>query len=198
MADKPTKNLFSRIKERLFDIGREAKRSLQWYMANIKSLPQLSKTPESILRDADKSLVTNSLVPGRMYFFVYDAKWKDELPYWDAFPLILPFRKVPHGFYGINLHYLNYKDRFALLNALQNIAADNDNNQMKKIKLSSELLIQFSRLAPIKHTVKHYLDDHVRSHFVTVRYSDWITASLLPVERFQKARKEKVWLDGRS
>jgi hypothetical protein len=34
--------------------------------------------------------------------FFYEAKYQDVLPYWDKFPLVLPFRKVMGGFYGIN------------------------------------------------------------------------------------------------
>ena len=45
---------------------------------------------------------------GSMYLFRYDAKFKDKLPYFDAFPLCLPFEPTNNGFWGINLHYLPY------------------------------------------------------------------------------------------
>src|SRR4051812_41636100 len=44
--------------------------------------------------------------PGEMIFFMYDAKWKDKLPFFDRFPLIFPVEMYPNGFAGMNLHYL--------------------------------------------------------------------------------------------
>jgi len=43
--------------------------------------------------------------------------------------------------------------------------------------------------------VKHYLNDHLRSRFLKINYTDWVTASMLPVESFRKVKKEKVWQD---
>ena len=62
--------------------------------------------------------MVSSITPGEMYLFYYDPKYKDELAYYDRLPLVLPFRKVPGGFYGINLHYLPYLMRFRILQKL--------------------------------------------------------------------------------
>jgi hypothetical protein len=51
-------------------------------------------------------LLTNRIITGEMYLFAYDPKTKEDLPYYDRFPLVFPFRKVKGGFYGINMHYL--------------------------------------------------------------------------------------------
>lgn len=196
MADKPIRGAFDFLRSKIIDTGREAKKSLAWYMANIKSLPHLRKTPDSILMGADRNLLVKKLEVGRMYFMAYDPKHKLQLPYYDTFPLILPIEATKDGFYGMNLHYMDYKSRFYLLNELQNIAAGSTDD-LRKIKMSWALLRKFSKLAPIHSATKRYLSSHVRSHFVTVKYSDWVTASLLPVERFQKARKDKVWADSK-
>ena len=50
-----------------------------------------------------------------MYLFQYDAKWKEKLPYWDMFPLILPFDLAKGGFFGVYLDYLPTNDRADLL-----------------------------------------------------------------------------------
>ena len=42
--------------------------------------------------------------PGSMYLFKYDAKYKAKLPYWDAMPLIFPFKKTSNGFVDGSLH----------------------------------------------------------------------------------------------
>ena len=43
---------------------------------------------------------------GRLNMFLYDPKYKDKLPYYDVFPLVLPIQRYSDGFLGINFHYL--------------------------------------------------------------------------------------------
>ena len=52
---------------------------------------------------------------GRMVAFKYDPKTKEKLPHYDRFPLVIPIREVPGGFYGLNLHYLSPQSRTAFL-----------------------------------------------------------------------------------
>jgi hypothetical protein len=141
--------------------------------------------------------MTTRVLPGYLYMFFYDAKLKDKLPYWDSFPLVLPFSKVPNGFYGINLHYMPYGARFKLLGALHEYASDEKASEETRLRINWKILTSLARVAPIKHCVKHYLDEYVQSRFLQIKYPDWVTASLLPVERFEGASKQKVWLDSR-
>lgn len=168
-------------------------KSLSWYKQQMKSLTSL--TPNKLLSTAPE--LTNRIMPGYMYMFFYDAKYKDTLPYWDMFPLVLPFRKVPGGFYGLNLHYLPYGARFKLLGYLQDLALKDDMSEDNRLVMNWKLLNSSSRYAPVKACVKHYLYDHLKSRFLQVQYPDWITASLLPVERFVGANKTTVWEDSR-
>lgn len=169
--------------------------SLDWYQSQVKSLSSAAKNPNRLMQNAPD--IVNTVLPGRMYMFFYDAKLKEKLPYWDMFPLVLPFRKVPGGFYGINLHYLPYVMRFKLLGALHTYATDNKLSEDTRLRINWKILVNMSRVAPIKACVKHYLDDHVQSRFLNIKYPDWVTASLLPVERFVGASKTKVWQDSR-
>lgn len=164
------------------------KKSVQWYQAQVRKLTGL--TPEKLVTG---SKLTTQILPGYMYMFFYDAKLKDKLPYWDAFPLVLPFKKVPGGFYGINLHYLPYLMRFKLLGALQELATDEKVSEKTRLMLNWSILEKMSSFAPIKHCVKHYLNEHVQSRFLMINYPDWVAASMLPVERFEGARKQQVW-----
>jgi len=85
----------------------DADRSFRWYQDsvrkvanNIDSFSNASKT--------DLGEFVTRLEPGNMYMYVYDPKYKDTMPYWDQFPLCLPFDEISGGFVGINLHYLPY------------------------------------------------------------------------------------------
>jgi hypothetical protein len=141
------------------------------------------------------SRLRNDVALGKLYCFFYDPKHKDTLPYYDRMPLVLPFRKVPNGFYGINLHYLPYMMRFRILSLLSDYATGDTTNPDTRIQLSWRLLNATSRLEPAKFAVKHYLNNHVKSRLYKIPYQDWVTASQLPVEKFVGAQKTKVWQD---
>lgn len=170
----------------------DTKRSIDWYR---KQIGRINTTPRKLM--SNTSNLTTRIMPGKMYMFYYDAKFKDTLPYWDKFPLILPFRLVPGGFYGINLHYLPYGARFKILNILNEIATTTGANESKRMILNWRLLNSTASLEPIKACVKHYLDSQVESRFLEINHSDWVTAALLPVEQFVGANKTKVWQDTR-
>lgn len=177
-------NPFETIKNKAGDTTK----SVRWYQDQIKRLSGLS--PTNLLKSGSTS---TSIVPGNMYMFFYDAKYKNKLPYWDMFPLVLPFNSVPGGFLGINLHYMPYLVRVKLLGSLQEFATEEENPDSRKIAASWSVLNGLSSVAPIKDSVKHYLYENVNSRFVKIKYSDWIIASQLPVEKFVGATKQQVW-----
>lgn len=186
-----TTNPFLSIRSKAGD----TKKSLEWYQTQVKALSRAATQPNKIMQNVPD--LTTNILPGGMYMFFYDAKLKDTLPYWDEFPLVLPFRRVQDGFYGINLHYLPYVMRFKLLGALHERAADTNITEATRIKTNWRMLLTLSTIAPVRACVKHYLFEHVQSRFLQIKYPDWVVASLLPVERFVGATKTKVWQDSR-
>ena len=66
----------------------------------------------------DPRRVSSKAFIGKMYFFNYDAKFKEVLPVWDKFPLVIPMDTYSNGFLGLNLHYLDPGSRLALLDRL--------------------------------------------------------------------------------
>jgi len=179
--------IFDDIKTSAGDIAR----SYTWYQSKIRSMGGSSVTSNNLMKDREN--LTSTLMPGNMYLFYYDPKHKETLPYYDSFPLVLPFRRVPDGFFGINLHYLPYLLRFRILQALDEIA--DKRNETDRISLSWRLLNSTANLRPATACVKHYLTKHLRSRFLYIDRNDWITASQLPVEDFNKASKKQVWAD---
>ena len=173
----------------------DSDRSLAWYQTQVKALAAAATKPNKLMQNAPD--LTTRIMPGNLYMFFYDPKLKDKLPYYDMFPLVLPFRKVTDGFYGINLHYLPYPLRFKLLGAIQEYALDSTMSEDNRVRVTWTTLLTMSRVAPVKACVKHYLDSQVQSRFLNIKYPDWVTASLLPVERFVGASKQQVWQDSR-
>ena len=142
-------------------------------------------------------LLVNNPEIGKMFLFAYDPKTKTDLPYYDRFPLIFPFRILPDGFMGINMHYLPYPIRAKLMDLLYNYVSDPKLNPRARLKITYSLLQSAATNKYIKPCVKRYLFNHVRSKFVYVLPVEWDIALFLPVENFKKANVRQVWNDSR-
>jgi len=170
--------------------GRE--RSVQWYQAQVRKLGTININ--RVLREGEK---VNTIFPGEMYLFKYDPKTKEQLPFYDIYPLVLPFRKMENGFLGINLHYLPYGLRMFTLKQLNQFVNNQRMDETTRVRLSWRLLESSVKFEPAKACVKHYLLDHLETRLMKIPYPDWIVASQLPVERFIGAQKAAVWNDTR-
>jgi hypothetical protein len=190
---KPIQDVFDQNK---YDLLTAVKRSRSWFDKQVASMAQQNITPNKVLKGEPADL-KNAIMPGSLYMYIYDPKLKEELPYYDRFPLVFPFRKMPDGFLGLNMHYLPYDLRIKLLDQLLIFKNNSRWDKTTKIKYSWALIDGVSRYAAAKPCVKHYLSNHVRSQFRQIYSEDWATAMLLPVERFVGASKQQVWAESR-
>ena len=182
--------LIDRINEQLRKTG-FAPRSVQardWLRQKVK---ELSPTSQNLMKDRQR--LVNSSVIGGMFFFYYDPKTKDTLPYYDRFPLVIPVEQYSDGILGLNLHYLHPKQRMFLLDALSQYASNSKYVQSTRLRLSYDLLSRTS--IAFKPCVKRYLYSHVQSRFMEIQANEWDIAALLPVSQFVKASKSKVWAE---
>ena len=152
------------------------------------------ESPASLL--SRQNTVSSQLL-GKMYFFTYNPKWKATLPYYDTFPLIFPIERYTNGFLGINFHYLHPKDRAILMDQLKSYANNKRYDETTKLKLSYQTLAGFSKIKRARPTIHRYLTGKVGSKFVLINADEWEVALFLPVERFKKASKQKVWTDSK-
>ena len=65
----------------------------QWYRNRIRELG--TPTQSELLRDGR---LAGRFHVGRLNMFVYDPKYKNKLPYYDVFPLVLPIERYDNGF----------------------------------------------------------------------------------------------------
>lgn len=154
-------------------------------------------TPNKLLQEAPGNLfnMINPTVIGRMVFYQYDAKTKDDLPYWDKFPLIFVVDMAKDGWYGVNLHYLDPLHRAKLMDALYSILNNKKFDDSTKLKISYQVLKNSSKFKWFKPAFKRYLSSYVRSKFLYISPEEWPVACFLPTARFQKARDTTVWND---
>tara|TARA_A100001011_G_C13850444_1_gene650687 strand:+ start:86 stop:607 length:522 start_codon:yes stop_codon:yes gene_type:complete len=148
-----------------------------WYRNRIKELG----TPNTaeLLRSGKLAKRPHE---GFLNMYIYAPKFKDKLPYYDTFPLIMYLKPAEKGFYGLNFHYLPYALRARLLDA-----AGQDKLDVNAV----------SRSRLTKPTIKRYLYGYLRSMCLRIDPEDNLTAIMLPVQRFKKASDNKVWGDSR-
>ena len=193
MAKNPSslQDVFDKNK---YDLKTATKKSRAWFDQQVTLLSKQRITPPKVLQ-GNPAQIKSSITPGKLYMYFYDPKLKAELPYYDKFPMVFPFRKVQGGFLGLNMHYLPYQIRIKLLDRLMTFKSNSKMDETTKIKYSWALIDGVSRYNAAIPCVKHYLLDHVRSPFREVPSNDWATAMLLPVERFVGASKQQIWAD---
>jgi hypothetical protein len=194
MAKKST--MLDVFEKNQYDLKTAVKKSRAWFEQQVLILTRQQLTPQRVLNGNPEQLVTR-VMPGHLYMFVYDPKTKAELPYYDRFPLVFPFRKTPDGFIGLNMHYLPYPLRITLLDNLLTYANNQRFDETTRLKYSWALIDGVSKYAAAKPCVKQYLSGHVRTQFRQVESNNWATAMLLPVERFVGASKQEIWADSR-
>jgi hypothetical protein len=171
-------------------IPNKSQEARDWFRRKAQGYRNVSR--EDLFKGAT---VTNTPMPGRMYMYVYDAKTKDKLPYWDAFPLIFHVKSDKDGFYGINMHYLEPVLRAKLMDALYMITNNKKFDDTTALNISYKLLNSMSSLQYFRPCFKKYLRSHLKSQMIYVEPKEWDVALFLPLQRFQKASDQQVWAD---
>ena len=183
-----------RIKESLAGkgYGPRSREARSWLQAKVNSL---RPTKGDLMKDRER-MRTKSFI-GRMYFYFYDPKTKDTLPYYDKFPLVIPIERYSDGFLGLNLHYIHPKQRIILLDKLSDTLTNDKYDETSRLRLSYPYLTSASKIFEATPCIKRYLFSHVQSRFLEIYANEWDIAALLPVEQFEKASTSKVWSDSR-
>lgn len=191
MAKTTDEYVFVSLLKRAADSGvsaEQGKKAREWLRS--KAMAYRGVNRDKLFKDA---IVTSNVVPGRMYMYVYDAKTKEKLPYWDAFPVIFCTRVTQQGHEGINLHYLPPVLRARLMDALYSTMNNDRFDITTKLRINYNILKSASNMKYFKPCYKKYLSSYVKSQFIEVPASEWEIAMFLPTQNFQKASAEFVW-----
>jgi hypothetical protein len=185
--------LIDKISEQLAKTGYEmrTKKSREWLKKKVRDLSKVNQ--RSILRDQSRK--SNKFLPGRMYFYMYDPKTKDELPYYDTFPLVFPIEMYSDGFLGLNLHYIRPNQRLALLDKLYDTTNNAKFDDTTKLRINYGILSGASRFKEFAPCMKRYLSSHIRSNIIEIQPDEWEITALLPFDNFVNAKRTKVHKD---
>jgi len=168
-----------------------SRESVKWFMTKMANLKNTSRIPNTIKREEFRN--TKRFIKGGLFFFYYDPKTKEDLPYYDKFPLVLMLERYDDGFLGLNLHYLPIKYRVAFMNKLLDYGRFDEDGDPVRIRITYDILTATKRFKEFRPCIKRYLTSHVKSRILAVQPEEWETAVFLPVHNFKKAKADKVW-----
>lgn len=165
-------------------------KSRNWYTQQIL-LMNSRNIKESKLFVGSKTV--KRLMPGKLYLYYYDPKYKATLPFYDRFPLVFPYHADSNSFIGLNMHYLSYFFRIKLMTILMRFATNTKLNENTRLNYSWQALNGMAQHQLAEKAIHKYLIGHVKSTFIEIPANQWHTALMLPVERFVKSSKINVW-----
>lgn len=196
-------NLFDKVELEAFRAGitPRTKESREWFrkkLFNMKAINRQALLKEKPLerRNADRLRKRQGI--GDMYMFFYDAKGKDTLPYWDAFPLIINMGPAKGGFYGLNVHYLPIRLRARFLDGLMARTTNKKFDETTRFRLTYNYLQSSSKLRYFKPCFKHYLTSQVKGRLSYVPPAEWEIAVFLPTAQWKGGNRSQVYKDSRS
>lgn len=175
---------------------------LDWMRDQISEItnPQQFR-PQDVLAGAGK---TKRLLPGRMYLMRYNPAGKQELPYYDTFPLIFVMEVGEDYFVGLNLHYIPPYYRALFMDTLYSYVVNPDSQgEMMSSTLTTRISprVDFSFMSKresmrtFKPMWKKYRYDKVIGSFLYIPPVAWDTVMMLPLQRFRKAGINRVYRD---
>lgn len=186
-------NIFDRFLEELedeeeFEFYSEA--SIRWFTRNVSSMARVNR------KDIERNNPVQHNVLGNFFHFYYMPKGKQELPYYDRFPLVLCIETYKNGFLGLNLHYLDYRTRAYFFGALYEVY-HMPRGSREFVLRWKDIKINAYKLRAAYPCLKRYLLSHMQSKAILIKPEHWKIALFLPTEYFMKENKRKVWKDSK-
>ena len=170
------------------DVNEKEEQSVQWFRDKAQEVENVDSA--KIIRNNAQS-TEKRIRAGHLYLYRYNPKYKKELPYYDRYPVVFPFKKMQEGFLGLNLHYLPHKFRAVLMDALYDFVAGRGDTT--RVRVNEKILENTFSLRFYKPCIKHYLLDYVETRFLHVDYTEWDIALFLPLQRFMKASEARIY-----
>ena len=188
-------NLFQKVEFEAFRAGitPRTRESRAWFRKRVQNM----RVNRRELMDADMIEKKPSSISGAMYMFFYDAKMRDTLPYWDAFPVVIAVGPAKGGFYGLNLHYLPIPLRAKFLDNLMDITNNKRYDETTQFSLSYQYLKSTSKMKYFKPCFKHYLTSQVEGQLSYIPPPEWEIATFLPAAQWQKGSQSQAYRDSR-
>ena len=188
-------NLFKTVEQEAFRAGitPRTKQSRDWFR---KKVQNMRVNRRSLMRE-EEIILRNRGGVGGMYMFFYDAKYRDTLPYWDSFPLIIFVEGTSGGFYGVNLHYLPIALRAKFLDGLMDQTNNEKYDETTRFEVSYNYLKSAAKMKYFKPCFKKYLTSQIEGRLAYVPAPEWEIAMFLPTAQWNGKGQGSVYADSR-
>lgn len=170
--------------------------SRKWFRTKAAEVSKNKIVPTKIIQEHDKvAAIKSPRQIGCLFLYNYAPKTKKELPYYDTFPIIFPFKILKDGFLGLNLHYLPIQYRAILMDNLYSLINSNDMEEdtTRLAKLKYNVIESKRQLYLAYPCIHRYLNKYIRTQIATIPPKEWELALFLPIQRFQKKAETVVW-----
>jgi len=193
-----TKSILTTLSEEKISAQYEtmSRESLAWLTKRIQDLRNPAGLASPLVREKPRftrPTDRQKFLMGGLYFFYYNPITKDDLPYYDKFPLVMPLKRESDGFLGLNLHYLPLRYRIMFMRKLLPFAIYDENDEIKRIRVTYSMLESSSRYKEFRPCIKKYLYNRIQSKIVKVEPQEWDIALYLPIHQFRKEKAKTVW-----
>lgn len=182
MSINPTHmDMQTRIERSRVSIMEAQEKSKKWLNQRKMNMQKRASLRKKITGDLTRADSTVKF--GNMYMYEYNPedRSKKEMPYYDTFPLVLPFEKYKNkngdeGYFGLNLHYLPPKIRALVLDELR--VGKKNSAVMIPVHTQIKNLAKNPLFEPAIHI---YLYKNVMSDLSRVLPEEWADVINLPL-----------------
>jgi len=175
-------------------LSANTKASQEWFLEKVEEMADMKTSRQQLKQHYP---IAKRQIIGQMFMFFYSPLTKNQLPYYDRFPLIILLEAQKDTFMGLNLHYLPIDLRQELYYRLLPRATTTEFNNFTRLRIDYSFLKSRRSLKAFKPCVKRYRYDQMIGKMANVPANEWELTMHLPLALFRKASLERVYKDSR-
>lgn len=163
----------------------------RWLATNLSKV-QSQMRPDIYNKSRKSGQSPAMFLEGCMLFFGYDPKGKNELPFWDEYPLVILLEKKGNSILGLNLHYLRPSDRATFLNQLIRLV-DNPEYHRNPPSYINATYNKLKESKYLRRCIRRYSLSNIKTNVNVIPSNEWKIVTFLPIDRFKGASRQQVW-----
>ena len=154
-------------------------KSMEWMMSRSQTISQ------NLVKESASKFEKGARW-GHIYQFVYVAKHRSKLKYYDYFPMSIVLEQYKDGFLGLNIHYLPTAMRFLIMDQLWNFISSptGELDEDTRFTLRYNMLKSISGKKYYRPCIKRYLYSQMRTPLYHIPANKWLFAMVLPSSKF--------------
>lgn len=194
MTLKQTQQILRELEQKKMSL--QSDESVRWLAQKMSTIQ--TEMRQSNFIDKNSPLRRNKLVEeGQMVFFGYSPLTKNELMFWDEYPIVVVLQVKRSGILGLNLHYLPFEDRAKFLANLRSYIKDprwieNMNNETEFF-LTYRMAKNSTRLKDFRKCIKRYYFNRMMTRIAVIKPTEWLTVPFFPLDKFRGMSRGTVW-----